>query len=461
MSVSDLEIDIDCALNNIYEKSASAPSSPNERSSVLRDIGNVGCHAKARRVTFPDDETIVTGYFEAPDPWGEEIFERNVDSQRSSGSETLPNMEPTNTPTLNVNSECFQPKQTIPSCVESFKPQRGEFVGHFKGHSTMLLSIALVYCQNSRGEVFPRALLDSGSQRNLIIHEAALALGWKCERVNTTICGINGTSQSIKNKVSTVSSKNRPFQKLMEFLVVPKIMGLTPTNKLDISGIKILEYIKLSDENFYLPGRINLLLPNQIFFEILNNGKIKLADGKLILQDTVSGYVASGVMSHNYTNKSYCGLVTNANGLNNSIKCFGEIENCPDFEIPTMSREEKKNYVRNTLRVLIDETAHFIMKMPLSKDRSCLGDSKQMALCRLNSFCRRLVQDPKILGLYRNFIHEYLEMRHMEEVVEDEDSAIVYYLPHHGVYRHKNKTTLSFVVFNASSITTSGKSLNS
>ncbi|GFS72408.1 integrase catalytic domain-containing protein [Trichonephila clavipes] len=46
-------------------------------------------------------------------------------------------------------------------------------------------------------------------------------------------------------------------------------------------------------------------------------------------------------MSHNYTKKSYCGLVTNANELNNSIKRFWEIENCPDFEIPTMSREEK------------------------------------------------------------------------------------------------------------------------
>ncbi|GFU88224.1 DUF1758 domain-containing protein [Trichonephila clavipes] len=111
----------------------------------------------------------------------------------------------------------------------------------------MLLSTAVVYCQNSRGEVFPlRALLDSGSQSNLITHEAALALGLKCERVNTSICGVNGTPQFIKNKVSTVvSSKNRQFQKLMEFLV-PKIMGLTPTNKLDISGIKIPEYIELS-----------------------------------------------------------------------------------------------------------------------------------------------------------------------------------------------------------------------
>ncbi|GFY71485.1 DUF1758 domain-containing protein [Trichonephila inaurata madagascariensis] len=111
-------------------------------------------------------------------------FERNVDSQRSSSIETLPNMEPKNTPTLNVNSEYFQPKQTIPSCVESLEPQRGEFVGHSKGHSTMLFGTALVYYQNSRGEVIPLcALLDSGSQSNLISQEAALALGLKCERV--------------------------------------------------------------------------------------------------------------------------------------------------------------------------------------------------------------------------------------------------------------------------------------
>ncbi|GFV54961.1 integrase catalytic domain-containing protein, partial [Trichonephila clavipes] len=63
----------------------------------------------------------------------------------SLGSETLPNMEPRiTTPTLNVNSECFQPKQT----VEWFE-NGGEFVGHSKGHSTMLLSTAVAFCKNS------------------------------------------------------------------------------------------------------------------------------------------------------------------------------------------------------------------------------------------------------------------------------------------------------------------------
>ncbi|GFS53869.1 integrase catalytic domain-containing protein [Trichonephila inaurata madagascariensis] len=117
-------------------------------------------------------------------------------------------------------------------------------------------------------------------------------------------------------------------------------------------------------------------------------------------------------MSHNYTNKSYCGLVTNANELNNTIKRFWEIENCPDFEISTMSREEKlceEHFMCTYILNVYDLTGRFIVKMPLSKDPSCLGDSKQMALRRLNSLWRRLVQDPKILELYRNFKHEYLK----------------------------------------------------
>ncbi|GFX92714.1 integrase catalytic domain-containing protein [Trichonephila clavipes] len=83
----------------------------------------------------------------------------------------------------------------------------------------------------------------------------------------------------------------------------------------------------------------------------------------------------------------------------NSIKRFWEIENCPDFEIPTMSREEKLCEEHFTSTYNRDETGRFIVKMPLSRDPSCLGDSKQMALRRLNSLWRRLVQDPKILEL--------------------------------------------------------------
>ena len=52
-------------------------------------------------------------------------------------------------------------------------------------------------------------------------------------------------------------------------------------------------------------------------------------------------------------------------------------------------------------------------------------------------------------------------MGHMEEVIEERDPKVTYYLPHHGVHRPDNITTPLRVVFNASSKTTSGESLNS
>ncbi|GFR05906.1 hypothetical protein TNCT_428001 [Trichonephila clavata] len=86
---------------------------------------------------------------------------------------------------LNVNSKCFQPKQTFPYVV-SLENEREEFVDHVRG-------AALVYCQNNRGEVFPlKMLLDSSGMSNLITQDVALALGLSCERVNTSICCING-----------------------------------------------------------------------------------------------------------------------------------------------------------------------------------------------------------------------------------------------------------------------------
>ncbi|GFR11449.1 integrase catalytic domain-containing protein [Trichonephila clavata] len=127
-------------------------------------------------------------------------FERNFYSQRSQICETLPTLEPKNTTTLNVNSECFKPKQTIPY-VESFDNEGEEFVEHAKGASTVMLSTAIVYCQNNRGELLPlRTLLDCGRMCNLISQDAVLALGLQSERVNISICGINGTSQTMKNQ---------------------------------------------------------------------------------------------------------------------------------------------------------------------------------------------------------------------------------------------------------------------
>ncbi|GFU77839.1 uncharacterized protein TNCV_1138471 [Trichonephila clavipes] len=98
--------------------------------------------------------------------------------------------------------------------------------------------------------------------------------------------------------------------------------------------------------------------------------------------------------------------------------------------------------------------------MPLKEDTSCLGESKQTAIQRLNSLWKRLSGYKEYLSLYEKFLQEYEVLGHMREIKVYE-SVVSFHIPRHGVYHPEKSTTKLRAVFNASSPSTSGKSLNS
>ncbi|GBM55270.1 hypothetical protein AVEN_272341-1 [Araneus ventricosus] len=71
------------------------------------------------------------------------------------------------------------------------------------------------------------------------------------------------------------------------------------------------------------------------------------------------------------------------------------------------------------------------------------------------------VQRPRVPKLYRDFLKEYEDLGHMTEIRERVEPDVTYYMPHHGIYRPQKSTKKLRTVFNASTLTTSGKSLNS
>ncbi|GFW68991.1 integrase catalytic domain-containing protein [Trichonephila clavipes] len=98
--------------------------------------------------------------------------------------------------------------------------------------------------------------------------------------------------------------------------------------------------------------------------------------------------------------------------------------------------------------------------MPLKKEPSCLGNSKDIALKRLGSLWNRLARDENYLNLYREFLRDYERLGHMKEVTNETEPKITYYATHHGIYRPDKSTTKLRVVFNCSSLTDNGISLN-
>jgi len=111
-----------------------------------------------------------------------------------------------------------------------------------------------------------------------------------------------------------------------------------------------------------------------------------------------------------------------------------------------------------------DEEGRFVVTLPTKENQlRKLGESRELAIQRLKKLERRLEKKPQLKKEYTEFIHEYLELNHMKEVkycTLEGISQPQYYLPHHCVVKETSVTTKLRVVFDASSKTTSGVSLN-
>lgn len=90
-----------------------------------------------------------------------------------------------------------------------------------------------------------------------------------------------------------------------------------------------------------------------------------------------------------------------------------------------------------------------------------MGNSRSKALRLISNLRIKLEDDSDYARAYVDFLDEYEKLGHMKLVPSSQtDPESVYYLPHHGVIRENSTTTKLRVVFNGSSRTDSGVSLN-
>ncbi|XP_055632709.1 uncharacterized protein LOC129773159 [Toxorhynchites rutilus septentrionalis] len=89
-----------------------------------------------------------------------------------------------------------------------------------------------------------------------------------------------------------------------------------------------------------------------------------------------------------------------------------------------------------------------------------LGNSKDDAVKRFMGLEKRFSMHAELKKLYTEFIHEYLALKHMKPISEDEKEETGFYLPHHAVLKPHSTTTKLRVVFDVSCKTSTGVSLN-
>ncbi|GFX33078.1 DUF1758 domain-containing protein [Trichonephila clavipes] len=279
------------------------------------------------------------------------------------------------------------------------------------------------------------------------------------EKINTVVSCGNDASMVVKNCVKTsVANKVKTFESELMLLVVNKITDLIPNKVIDVD-VNVSEFVPIADDKFNIPDRIDMLLGAEISYELLKPGKFYCDNSHLVLQNTVFGYAVSGSVDHTQVTENcvHCGLIVD-DDLNKTLKKFWEIEGVHiepkvDTEVSLCEDHFVRTHRRNC-------ECRFVVSMALNKDPSCLGNSKDIAIRRLNSLWKRLSRDSRHLSLYAEFLKEYEELDHLERVVESSEPPTHYYISHHGVLRPEKLTTKLRIVFNCSSPTTTGISLN-
>ncbi|GBN61752.1 hypothetical protein AVEN_228269-1, partial [Araneus ventricosus] len=146
-----------------------------------------------------------------------------------------------------------------------------------------------------------------------------------------------------------------------------------------------------------------------------------------------------------------------------TVKKFFELESLPgDSREITKSEEEiycEEHFVKTYKR---DQTGRFIVQLPLKENaESVLGSSKENAIKRLNGIWNKLNKNNTMETLYKEFMREYENLGHMEEIKNEIMDKVNYYIPHHAIFKPEKTSTPLRVVFDASAKTTSGFSLNS
>lgn len=323
----------------------------------------------------------------------------------------------------------------------------------------VLLSTAYINVLDIHGVTHTiRALLDSGSMSSFITSDLCDKLELNTTKIHFAVAGLNQTISKIDKKCEvTVRAKNNTFTANISCFVLQNITGNLPSIQLDITQFDIPKNINMADPTFYKPDKIDMLIGADLFWNLICTGQIRVGVNKPVLQKTKLGWIISGPINVQESNKVQCNFSEHFD-IQRQLSRFWEIEE--GFPTKAQSQEEKAceaEFVKHTKR---DADGRFIVSIPLKDSVEKLGDSRKQAEKRFLTLEAKLQSNPKLKNQYIQFMSEYRELGHMTKVQDIDSSVISYFMPHQGVLREDRLTTKLRVVFDASAVTTSGYSFN-
>ncbi|XP_038106590.1 uncharacterized protein LOC119766223 [Culex quinquefasciatus] len=161
--------------------------------------------------------------------------------------------------------------------------------------SVLLSTVVLAVLDSYGKEHLARALLDTGSQPNVMSEHLCQKLHLFRKVANVPISDVDSTITNAKHKVSTeVRSRVSRFAETLDFLVLRKVTCETPPVTIPIAQWKIPEHLALADPEFNVSRKVDMIIGAAHFYSFLLEGRIRLAGPVPLLVESVFGWIATG-----------------------------------------------------------------------------------------------------------------------------------------------------------------------
>ncbi|XP_063984105.1 uncharacterized protein LOC135166075 [Diachasmimorpha longicaudata] len=331
----------------------------------------------------------------------------------------------------------------------------------------VLLATAKVLASTSSGSHHTiRLLIDQGSEVTFITDQMVQLLRLRRSSSHLRVFGIGGLELGLTRgavKVKLKSRFNDQHQIEITAHILAKPTPTLPSIHCAKEEANHLQHLQLANNNYLKPGPIDIIIGADHYGQIIGHEVIKSPDDQLVAQQTIFGWIVSvTVCCTDCKPKSSLTVVRESptEQLLDLLKKFWvqeELSSSKEIHL-NQDDQECELHFRNTHSR--DSEGRYAIRLPLKTSVSALGESRRHALQLLNRTAKKLESNQEYGKLYKDFIREYEDLGHMRRVSEESEPSVSYYLPHHGVLREDSITTKLRVVFNGSSKTTSGVSLN-
>ncbi|XP_037818450.1 uncharacterized protein LOC119608194 [Lucilia sericata] len=326
--------------------------------------------------------------------------------------------------------------------------------------SKVLLGTALVDIYSNDLKYTVRALIDSASEATFISKKLQNKLSLTTRQSQTEIHGLNDALTATSTQLCHIrigSPIDSSFETYTDAFVVKKLTGQLPYYP--ISALKEFEGLRMADTFSHRCSDIDLLIGGDVYPKVIKDGLRWDSNRALVAQQTVFGWIITGKIATGNCTPSVSAFF-NEIALNNQIQKFWELEEVPKrTKLSDDDRHCEEVYNSTTYRT---QSGRFVVKLPFRREYPHtinIGSSRNIALSQFLRNESRLLKNPTQKTAYDRVISEYALLNQMTKVTSSSTNS-VYYLPHHAVLKPDSTTTKLRVVFNASSPSSNGYSLN-